>query len=492
MGGLAFASGPDALFTPRMSREVYLQVKAQCFEILRDLYDVVESPIDGPGKSDFGDVDIALCGPKQHMASLNTRDALKRMSEALGATRMLYSKGEGAASNMAIPWPKMLVGEDVAAVPEGDLNLSQSADKTQQESTEPSTSSSTAQAPRYVQVDIDIFPDVQRLNWVLFKHAHGDIWNLIGATIRPYGLTVDQNALSVRIPEIEPHNSKKAKVFLTSDHTEILEFLGLSPSTYFQGEFESLDAMYEYVAQSRMFWVRPEQAQPADDAAVSDGQNASLPNQEGRASVDDEARWSLKSNDRRRMNYRPAFRKWIDEFKPECRRQGRFSTQQTTREEITAEAMARFHIGEEYERRRRDFIVEKQRDRIWTDLIKNSIPPADPSQPESITYRGCLIKALKRIILKDSREYGIHRPEGCQGEDDGLFDLDMIQEFIQTHKDAVGKVAYDKQYKAYKLKKAEKAEKKPEESGVVGPEAVSDDAASASKGTTHAQLDSEE
>lgn len=58
MGGLAFAKGPDALYTPRMPREVYEYVRDNCHAILRELFAVVTTPIEGPGKSDFGDIDI--------------------------------------------------------------------------------------------------------------------------------------------------------------------------------------------------------------------------------------------------------------------------------------------------------------------------------------------------------------------------------------------------------------------------------------------------
>ncbi len=74
----------------------------------------------------------------------------------------------------------------------------------------------------------------------LFKHAHGDIWNLLGSTIRPFGLTVDEDALWLRIPEIEKFDRKKAKIRLTSDPVEVIRFLGLvcldsSVSTSTQG-----------------------------------------------------------------------------------------------------------------------------------------------------------------------------------------------------------------------------------------------------------------
>jgi hypothetical protein len=64
----------------------------------------------------------------------------------------------------------------------------------------------------------------------LFKHAHGDLWNLIGSTIRPFGFTVDEEALWVRIPEIEKFNKKRAKVLLTRNPAETVHFLVSAPN----------------------------------------------------------------------------------------------------------------------------------------------------------------------------------------------------------------------------------------------------------------------
>lgn len=55
MGGLAFASGPDPVFTPRMSPNVYRAVRDRCQERLREVFVIVATPIEGPAKTSFGD-----------------------------------------------------------------------------------------------------------------------------------------------------------------------------------------------------------------------------------------------------------------------------------------------------------------------------------------------------------------------------------------------------------------------------------------------------
>ena len=234
MGGSAFSSGENALFTPRMPKDVYEAVKRRCHAILHEHYEFVESPIDGPGKEDFGDIDFLLAGPTQS-TSVNERDRVSAVAKALGAVRCIVN--QGASSNLALPWPTLNLAGD-GSVSDAEAKGNHAEDK-------------------YIQVDIHIFKSIQEMNWILFKHGHGDIWSILGSIMRRYGLTVDDGALWLRVPEIEQSNKSKAKVFLTSTPSEVLEFVGLHSSRYFDGPFEDAQDMYEYIAKCRMFWVPP-------------------------------------------------------------------------------------------------------------------------------------------------------------------------------------------------------------------------------------------
>lgn len=410
MGGLAFTAGPNPLRTPRMPKEVYHLVKTQCSTILRNMFDTVESPIEGPAKETFGDIDILAFGPKPHLPQ--HRPFLDQVAEALGAAKVIRNP-EGASSNLAIPWPA-----DQECPSEAEDSNGGDGD-------------GKGTSPAFIQVDVHICETLAALRWILFKHAHGDIWNMLGSIIRPFGLTVDEEALWLRVPEIEHSNRRRAKVRLTSDHDAILGFVGLPSEEYWRGPFESLEAMYEYGARCRMFWVPP----------LEEGGDAG-PNGPVYASKE-----KLKSNDRRRMNYRPGFRRWVEEFIPKCREEGRFSEKPVTREEITREAMDKFGIEEEFVRRRQEFLLEKNKDAVWTDLIKGSIPAADVSDPKSVTYRGCLVKALKKVILAGDERFGVVAT-GLQDEN-GFFDLDAVKEFISVHKDVIGENAYNMHYVKY-------------------------------------------
>ncbi|KAH8130596.1 hypothetical protein FP744_10003814 [Trichoderma asperellum] len=409
MGGLAFASGEYALYTPRMPKKVYEATKARCQEILRGLYHHVESPLDGPGKVDFGDIDIFLASPKPEAST--GLYAINVISQALGAERAFVDNGgEGikAAGSLAIPWPK------------DETNDGEDADK------------------KHIQVDIRVCESEDKLCWMLFKHGHGDVWQIVGSMIRPYGLTVDDSALWLRVPEIEESNKKLARIFLTSDPPKVLEFLGLPMEGCWDHPFPSAEDMFNYIASCRLMHVPPTAPEP--DAK------------------------SLKSNDRRRMRQRPVFKKWMDEFIPECRQLGRFSERKFTREAVTEEAFAMFGVEKEFKARRKEFLIKRQEDFIWNSLIKDSIPTPNPSDQRAILHKSCTIKALKEIILGSGEAYTFQPDKKSLKDADGFYNIEYIKGFIEVHKNDVGKAALVRHNEKYADRLRQKGAKAQTES----------------------------
>lgn len=88
------------------------------------------------------------------------------------------------------------------------------------------------------------------------KQSHGPFWLIMGATIRPLGLLVDDKGLQLSLADHEKRCSKASRIFLTNDPKRVLDFLGLS---YANGEwdkpFVTLRKLVEYVETSR--WYRP-------------------------------------------------------------------------------------------------------------------------------------------------------------------------------------------------------------------------------------------
>ncbi|KAL6880852.1 hypothetical protein J3F83DRAFT_9063 [Trichoderma novae-zelandiae] len=409
MGGSAFAQGQDPLSTPRMPKEIYEATKSRCEKILLDLYSCVESPLEGPAKKDYGDIDFLVASPKSDAAKGSL--AIPTIAQAIGAQRKIVAGGAEPAANLAIPWPEEDKDEDDEDEDKDDKDKDNKDDKDKEEATK-----------KYIQVDVRVCESEDKLRWMLFKHGHGDFWNVVGSIIRPYGLTVDETALWLRVPEIEAHNRKRARIFLSSDPARVMDFLDMPMEGYWDKAFSSMEELYGYITTCRLMYVDPSPAEPDEP--------------------------KLKANDRRRMNYRPVFRKWIDEFVPECRQLGKFSEQKFTREQITEEAFAVFGVEEEFNTRRDKFLAEKQKEYIWSKSIKEGVPGPKSRDPFDILYRSCLVKALKRIILEDDTSYGIVPLKNLK-KADGMYDLERVEDFISKNQESVGKVAIAQHHGSY-------------------------------------------
>ncbi|KAK8068901.1 hypothetical protein PG994_005517 [Apiospora phragmitis] len=362
MGGQVFTSGPDPLYTPRMPPGVYQHVKATCHEKLKQIFEQVATPIEGPGKPDVGDIDFLVHGSITDLQSTQWRDAV---SAVLGAERCFLSAGTCG-----------FIRDPLAPSPE-------------------------------------------TFRWSVFKQDHGDLWNLLGSTIRPYGLTIDHEALYVRIAEIEKFDKKKAKIHLTSDPEIVLQFLGLDLQQWKQ-PFASMEDSYKYAATSRFFWVKPE----SDDK--SDGS--------------DEERIEGEFT-----------RKNLNLF-PKCREQHRFTDRQTDREATLEEVFERFGVRETYDARVLEFRQKRQAETIWKDVIKATVP----SEGIEPMFRGCAANGLKRIIMQGDESYGVVPSEPLKDET-GLFDEDAVRRFSEAHWKKVGDIGLQRNHEKTLVHKAKLA-----------------------------------
>jgi hypothetical protein len=418
-----------------MPPAVYTFVRDQCRRKLRELYVCVATPIEGPAKKDYGDVDILVCLERRAVFPENIvdltiqqprwgRDILTQVGKQLGAAHINYLPGNRSA-NFALPWPEHLLPATEPRQAHG------TASSPEQQS-----------APLHVQVDISIDASVDEMQWHLFKHAHGDIWHLIGVMIRPLGLTVDEEALWMRIPEIEWVDKKKAKVKLSSEPVEVLDFLGLSGRGY---------------TETNMKEPSPEVKRSVSSAVADDDGSRLLCEAWSQpfATVEDlfwylttchwffetrpapikaesiEGATVLRANDRRRLNSRPLFAKWIKEFIPRLQEEGRFDDAlpvDVVRDHVRDVAFSRFPtVRETYHERRRAFLVQRQRDFIKREVIKTSVPLNLDSH-----RRGVVVSALKKIVLETDRTFGI-MPEESLLNEDGLYDLDRTKAWVGSN-----------------------------------------------------------
>jgi hypothetical protein len=400
MGGLAFASGPNPLSTPRMPFAVYEVVKSRCHEILKQYYTYVATPIEAPGKKDYGDVDFLVACPTPLCHGPNIAVIL---GKALGTEHSISGKGSNTIS-FALPWPKEIDSETTTS-DQGPGNDN---------------------ADCFVQVDVNVCHGEEEWEWMLFHHAHGDLWNILGSTIRKLGLTVNNVGLYLRIEDIELIDRKKSMILLTKKPSEVLSFLALDEEQWWH-QFESAQAMYDYAAGCRYFWADDEFKEIEEDKKA------------------------LKHNDRKRMNLRPVFRKWVEEFIPECRASGKNDRRPPSREQVRADAFERFGVKDEYEQRLIVWRRERQMDEVWRDVIKGGLPTEDVD----FELRAAAIRGLKAIIIEGELIDSITPPKPLKNAD-GFYDMDAVVEFVRDSWQHVGAIQLEKQ----KTRAAENMEQK--------------------------------
>jgi len=270
MGGKAFSHGPNPLYTPRIPQALYTALLEKYRSLLSTFYIDVASPLDAPGKDSHGDIDLLVSSPINPITT-------KALVEALNAISTVSS---GGTTSFAVPYP--------------------------------------GSPTDYIQLDVHTCPP-STFRWELFTNSHGDLWNILGTSVRAFGLTANNIGFYLRIQEIEKLDRKKSMVFLTADPDSVLEFLGLDVERYWR-PFESVDELCMYATSMRFFRRK---------TYIRD---------------------VLKANDRKRMGQRPLYRRFVDEWLPQRPGLGEEGVDETvTRESVLEEALERYGARKVYE-----------------------------------------------------------------------------------------------------------------------------------------------
>ncbi|KAH9429240.1 hypothetical protein MCOR02_010647 [Pyricularia oryzae] len=497
MGGSAFTGSPYLLRTPRMPPEVYRHMVTHCHTALSGLFRTVTAPVEAPAKDSFGDVDFLVAEPidadVDGSSNISEPEEIKKpktagppviwtkIEHALGAVRLKYN-GKDATANFALPWPQKYAGLKGSLVDRNSANDQQvkldddtpthigknnlavpDADITK---VEEKLADDDQETDDYVQVDIRICTTVKQLLWAAFKHAHGDMWQLLGTIIRPLGLKADETALYLITPEIEPINKKRAMVFLSDDPGQVCDFLGLPHADgQWDKPFGSVDDMFAYASQCRFFWIWPQAA--SDNADTTPDPLSPTRTQ--------------TANDRRRIKTRPAYRTWVDDFVPRLRSQGQHAppadlasfSKDALRDHVREECF-RFFLASRalYASQLAAWTAERQELAVRSELIKAvaseeavaAHPGYDPVHGSS---RGVVLAALKKIVVEGDASYGGIVPSSPLRNPDGTWRMDEAASWLRENWAAVAEVAWAtnrakcaENMKAKMKRKAEEAEGK--------------------------------
>lgn len=274
------------------------------------------------------------------------------------------------------------------------------------------------------------------------------MWNILGLLIRPYGLTVNEEGLYIRIPELESKGKKRARIFLSDSPSKVLEFLIHDGSRdEWNKRFPSVTAMYAYVARCKWYraWLAHEKQ---TNMALSIH------------------RERLKANDRNRMRSRPIFARWIEEYVPQQLRAMPHNspnppTVGALREHTRTVVFKAFPGAEErYAQELHELHREEARSYVKNVLINQGLAlpesiaasvlplPQEGSSAEEleISWRNMLRFGLRRILVheKEFRDLGgnaIVSPPGLRDERGALV-AEKVKAWIGENWERVGQVAW--------------------------------------------------
>jgi hypothetical protein len=387
-----------------MPYDIYTQVLQRTLALLQKHYKLCASPIEAPGKTSFGDVDILVALPFSETYNPFVKNGgmfmipvAQKLRTLLSAEAMILPTGN-PTTNFALPWPN---------------------DNTQ-----------GSNEREFIQVDVHHLRTKEAFQWEFFHSAHGDLWNILGAMIRPFGLTVNDVGLYLRIPEIETFDRKKSLIFLTSDPKEVLDLLGLDVETWWK-QFESQEKMFQYATTTKMFWLKDD----LDDLKEGDVATDVIPGQEG----GDAGKKKLKHNDRQKLAKRPVFRAWIEEFLPKLREEyGGPRDSKVTRTQMRDEVFEKFGVREAYETRLKEWQLSQNLTMLKRDAIKGQLPPVEEI-PGGHEFRAATLHKLNRVI-HSGEEFDNTYPRAAKKDKYGFYDLDMVKSFVKENWRRAGEI----------------------------------------------------
>ncbi|KAF1917032.1 hypothetical protein BDU57DRAFT_575663 [Ampelomyces quisqualis] len=216
MGGHAFHD----LHCPRISAEVYNQVKLQTTAALQKVFYHVVVPTEMPEKDNYGDIDFLVASPVHSPTSTNI-DNFDWNGIVLALKHAMHT----AHGRRGFLNPDCMYFAICAPGHEDEF---------------------------WVQVDVKVCFKPELFEWQTFELNYASNSKMIGSMVKPLGLTIDPEGLHVRVEDIEETNFPASMVWVSKDPRDVLKITGLDRRILDAG-FETKDEIYEYFAGSWLF-----------------------------------------------------------------------------------------------------------------------------------------------------------------------------------------------------------------------------------------------
>ncbi len=302
-------------------------------------------PPSAPGKTSHGDLDVLVCDAKYQFS-------VEDLATKLGARRWIHV-ARNPTTNFAIPLSQLILPGKVDTTPD------------------------SGEGAQCFQLDVHVCAP-ETFDWEVFHKSYGDLWNLLGTSIRPFGLTANDTGLHLRILQIEKQDRKKSLLLLTRVPEETLSFLGLDQRRYERG-FGSVEELFEFAVGGRLF-------------------------RRGGYVKED-----LKSNDRQRLKQREIYRRFVEEYLPthpelgtepvdkgshsDGGRQSR-GEGTITRASVLEEALDTFNVRSQYDKMIADWEMKQQEVEMW-----RKVAAVIPLEGDKLNL---VIRGLKRWVTSSS------------------------------------------------------------------------------------------
>ncbi|KAI1613552.1 hypothetical protein EDD36DRAFT_200367 [Exophiala viscosa] len=391
MGGTVFA---EELHTPRMPPNIYRYTLNHVETLLKPYFANTGHAIEAPAKTSHGDVDILVAAPVERGLEVEfdkngkpdsnkDKEIGNRLQRIIGAEKWKHTDG-CTTFHLAVKWPEPDALEDQDGFKDKPTTTSDQAVHKKIEAshvlplrfkhahaatTETNTASTTTATAtdtyandkqKYIQIDVHIVPDPELFHWHLFFQAHGDLWNMIGGIIRPFGLTCTTTGLYLRIAEVEAHNKTESRVLMTNNPESALKYLGLDQERYCT-TFNTWDAMMDYITTCRFH----------DPARAID----------------------MKSKDRQRRGRRPVYSYWVNWYLPAHQDNQPGESASMTRTQVEQDAKDFFgaQFATEFDNHKIKCVREIETQRLWAEIRK--LPIDDPKD------KNCLVAGMRRDFV---------------------------------------------------------------------------------------------
>ncbi|QDS69409.1 hypothetical protein FKW77_004945 [Venturia effusa] len=351
MGGHAFCKPvvdkngriQPALYTPRLPPRVYEAMKDFVKGKLEVLFNHVVIPIEHPEKADHGDVDVLVCGFKDGLCSeRKIFDLRAAIALQLGADEPRSWCDGNQTGFFAVSVPPSI--RRLASVSEPDSEESMLGSSSQY----------------WVQIDVQIVRAEAQLGWHRFRIDHATLQPILTLGLRPAGFIFMNDGFYIRIPGPDrPFGEKYPKtplIFLTSDVSQLLQFLGLPLEPYCKA-FNSCETYWSWVSSAR--YLAREYLQPRTDV---EDENA---DKDGRPSKDKKVS-GYKSGLAYYFSRRDSMRKFTEQWLPAHPHIG---IDRPNIDKIFEEALRFFNAKKIYQAQWNSYLLEGREERFWGKVI---------------------------------------------------------------------------------------------------------------------------